>query len=400
MALVNSKKIEKQIVENLTKLKDKKGFLRANSTNYNRLFGRDSLIASWQLLDRDPGICKATLEILSKLQGKSTNREKDEEPGKILHETDLTRDVHPENYFSFPYYGSVDSTPLFLIVFAFYFRKTKDFDFLNSHWKNILAAFNWMETCGDKDKDLFLEYESAHSTGLFHQCWKDSFENHLKMNPPVAIVEAQGYQYSALMEMAYLAGIKKDYGLAQSAEKRARALKEVFNEKFWLKDCDFFALGLDGAKMPRKAIASNPGLLLFTGIVDEEKIDPTVSRLFKDDLWTPFGIRTHSSLESDFDPFNYHLGTIWPHDNWIIAEGLRKLGKNKEYKKVRDAVLEAVKGTGFKYMPEYYVVSEGKLIWSPGAGNPQAWTVGAISNFLEISRTIDENQPVAHSLDT
>ena len=152
-------KIRKQLLREIQTLKDRKGFLRAGLPKYNRLFGRDSLIAAWQLLDWNPDICKTTLEILSKLQGKVFNDEREEEPGKIIHETDLKKSRHPNDLFPFPYYGAVDSTPLFLILFAFYFKKTKDRKFLQSHWEHILMVLHWMEESGDKDKDYFLEYE-------------------------------------------------------------------------------------------------------------------------------------------------------------------------------------------------------------------------------------------------
>ena len=366
----------------IKQLKDKKGFLKAGLPKFNRLFGRDSLISAWQLLDRAPGICQATLEILSQYQGKVFNEEKEEEPGKILHETDLEKSYHPEGYFPFPYHGSIDSTPLFLIVFAFYFKKTNDRKFLDYHWENILRAINWMEECGDKDKDFFLEYQRKNEKGLFHQGWKDSFENHLKIEPPVAIVEAQGYQYSALKEVAKLAEIKKDFDLAKRLLGRAEKLKEEFDKKFWMPEKNYFALALNGKKEKRNATTSNPGHLLFTGILKEEKIKLVVKRLFEKDLWTPFGIRTHSTLEPDFNPKSYHLGSIWPHDNWLIAQGLRKLGYEKEYQKIKKAVLLAFEELGF--LPEFYGVADGKITleMEETPCYPQAWAAGALLNFL------------------
>lgn len=383
-------KIKNYLIRDLRRLKDRKGFLRANTTNFNWLFGRDSLISAWQLLDWNPEICKATLAILAKFQGEVLNDEKEEEPGKILHETDFKKNWHPGGYFPFPYYGSIDSTPLFLIVFSFYFRKTKDLKFLNFYWGNIIRAVHWLEEYGDRDKDFFLEYERKNPKGLFHQGWKDSFENHLKITPPVAIVEAQGYHYAALSEVAHLAEVKKDAELARSLRKRADILKKEFNKRFWMPKEKYFALALDGEKQQRKAITSNPGLLLFTGIVEEDKIESVVSRLFQEDLWTPYGIRTHSILEPDFSPFSYHLGSVWPHDNWMIAEGLRKLGKKEEFGKIKEAILRVIKEIDYRYFPEYYAVVNGHLYWSAKAGHLQAWTIGAIFNFLEITPTLGE----------
>jgi glycogen debranching enzyme len=380
---LQAKILKQRLLLDLRKLKDRRGFLKAGLPRFDRLFGRDSLISAWQLLDAKPGIAKATLEILSQYQGKVINDEKEEEPGKILHELDFKQKFHPKHRFPFPYYGSVDSTLLFLILFSFYYKKTKDKKFLDLHWENILKAIHWIEEYGDKDKDLFVEYQKKSKNGLFHQGWKDGFNDHLKINPPVALVEVQGYQYLALREIASLAEEKKDWDLVDKLEGRAWELKKKFNKKFWMEDKKYFALALDGKKQQRKAITSNPGHLLFTGIIREkEKIDFVVKRLFEKDMFTPYGIRTHSGLEEDFDPKFYHLGSVWPHDNWIIAQGLKKLGYQKEYQKIRKAILRAYKELG--YLPEYYVVVNGKItVYLP---QPpcylQAWSLGALFNFL------------------
>ncbi len=371
------------LLKEIKKLKDRKGFLKAGLPKFDRLFGRDSLIAAWQLLDWNPGICKATLEILSQLQGKVINDEREEEPGKIIHETDLEKNWNPEGYFPFPYYGSIDSTPLFLIIFAFYFKKTKDRKFLRIRWENILMALNWMEEYGDKDKDYFLEYQRKNPKGLFHQGWKDGFEDRLKIEPPVAIVEVQGYQYLALKEIADLAELRKDQDLAKKLRDRAGNLREEFNRKFWMEDVKYFALGLDGKKEQRKAITSNPGHLFFTGILEANKVKSVIQLLFSSELWTSYGIRTHSMTEPDFDPKGYHSGSIWPHDSWIIAQGLKKQGFKEEYEKIKKAILLAYKEIGF--LPEYYGVKEGKIVQVSEASHPQAWATCALFNFLGLS---------------
>ncbi|MDP2649341.1 MAG: amylo-alpha-1,6-glucosidase [bacterium] len=379
-------KTRRQLLKEIKALKDRKGFLRAGLPRFDRLFGRDSLIAAWQLLDWNPGICKATLEVLSQLQGKVVNDEKEEEPGKIIHETDLEENWQSEGLYPYPYYGSVDSTSLFLIVFFFYFKKTKDIKFLKSHWGNILMALMWMEEYGDKDKDYFLEYQRKNPKGLFHQGWKDSFKNHLKIEPPVAIVEVQGYQYLALKNIAQLAEEEKDQETAKKLRERAEKLKKEFNEKFWMPKANYFALGLDKNKKQREAITSNPGHLLFTGILEENKIDLLVKRLFQEDLFTPYGIRTLSSFEPDFSPWSYHLGSVWPHDNWIIAQGLKKLGYKKEYEKIKSAVISVFRKLDL--IPEFYGVIEDKIAWKDLEQvdcYPQAWATGALFNFLEVS---------------
>ena len=377
MKRVSLKEIKASLLREMNLLKDKRGFLKAGLPRYNRLFGRDSLISAWELLNIDPDIAKNTLEILSHYQGQKTERASEEEPGRILHEV--------RSFFRWDYYGSVDSTPLFLILFYFYFKKTKNEKFLRKHWTNILLALHWMYHYGDRDGDLFLEYHRKTKLGLFHQGWKDGFENHLKISPPVAIVEVQGYQYVALMGTAELAeDIFGDRKLKKSLRQRAISLKKKFNQKFWMEDKKYFALALDGKKRQRKAITSNPGHLLFTGIGDREKTRLVIKRLFQDDMWTPYGIRTHSSQEPDFDPFSYHLGSVWPHDNWIIAQGLKKLGYKKEYQMIKKAVLRANQKLG--HLPEYYGVSlDGKIFIDKLRAKPcfpQAWTLGALLNFL------------------
>jgi len=377
--------LKNKTLKEIQELKDRKGFLKAGLPKFNRLFGRDSLISAWEMIDKNPGICQATLEILSQYQGKVFNNERDEEPGKIIHETDLKEKRHPKGYFPFPYYGSVDSTPLFLILFSFYYKKTEDIRFLNNHWENILNGLHWMEEYGDKDKDLFLEYQRKNPKGLFHQSWKDDFENHLNIEPPVAMVEVQGYQYLALKEVAYLAEVKKDWDLSDKLEERAWQLKKKFNRDFWMEDKKYFALALDKDKKQRKAIASNPGHLLFTGILDGDKINSVIRRLFEKDLFTPFGIRNHSDKEPDFNPWSCHFGSIWPHDNWIIAQGLKKLGYEKEYQKIKKAVLSAYEKIGL--LPEFYGFKDGKITieMEKPPCYPQAWSSGALYNFLTTS---------------
>lgn len=382
--MFTEQELKRKLLSDINELRDKKGFLQAGLPYFDRLFGRDSLISAWQLLDTDPDICRKTLMILAEYQGKDLNDESEEEPGKILHETMAGAKRHPAGFFPFPYYGSVDSTALFIIVFYFYFKKTRDHQFLKQYWQNILSAVNWMEQYGDKDKDYFLEYERKNPKGLFHQGWRDGFENHLSVEPPVAIVEAQGYQYFALKIAQFFAEELKDVSLKDGPGKRAENLKRKFNESFWVQGEKYFALALDGKKLQRRAITSNPGHLLFCGIINKDKEKFVVSRLFGNELWTPFGVRTHSIKEPDFDAFSYHLGSVWPHDNWIIAQGLKKQGYRNEYEKIKNGLLAAYKEIGS--IPEFYGVSPaGKIILKDLKKmpcSPQAWSSGALLNFL------------------
>jgi len=366
--------IKKQLKEEIALLKDEQGFLRAGLPRFNRLFGRDALIAAWQLLDIDPNIARDTIKVLAELQGDVFNDTTEEEPGKIIHEA--------KGYFPYNYYGSVDSTPLFLILAGFYFKKTKDAEFIKNHWNNFRRAAKWVINFGDRDNDSFLEYQQKTFGGLYHQGWKDGFKDHLKILAPVRIVEAQGDAYLALKETVGLAESAGENEFADLLEQKAETLKKKFNNAFWMSKAKYFCLALDRDNNQREAITSNPGQLLFTGIVSKEKIEPVVKKLFSRELWTLYGIRTHAISEPDFDPLSYHLGSIWPHDNWIISQGLKKLGFKEEYEKIKAALIAAYEKIGF--IPEYYGAVNGKVTieTEKTVNYPQAWASAALLNFL------------------
>ena len=375
---MNIKEIKRKLLLEIEKLKSPTGYLNAGCPRYNTLFGRDSLISAWQMLEIDPLIAKATLKILAKYQGKNVDPKSEEELGKILHEHRFTHEEQRElPSWKFPYYGSVDSTPLFMFLAARYLRKTGDKPFVIKTMKNVSAAYSWIKGSGDLDGDGYVEYERKNPYGLFHQGWKDGVKDHLRIKPPVAIVEVQGYVYAAYQSLKFL--LKKIAGkVPDDLSLKRKELKFKFNRDFWMEKEKFFALALDGKKKQRKAVTSNPGHLLFTGIVSKNKVKQLVSRLFKQDLWTPYGIRTHSSLEPDFDPYNPHLGCVWPHDNWIIYKGLQKLGFLIHAERIKEALLRTYKKLG--KIPEFYAVVNDKIVDMsiPKSGRPlsnplQAW---------------------------
>ncbi|NIQ06943.1 MAG: amylo-alpha-1,6-glucosidase, partial [Candidatus Korarchaeota archaeon] len=325
------------------------------------LFGRDSIISAWQMLGIDPSVAKATLAVLAKYQGKEVDPFSEEEPGKTLHEHRFTpeeREELPE--WKFPYYGSIDSTPLFVILATEYFKKTGDSTFILEIADNLLAAFEWMKKYGDRDGDGYLEYQRRNPLGLFHQGWKDGVQDHLKIKPPVRIVEVQGYVYAAYSGISFLAKKVGWKQISEEALKRARLLRETFNPDFWMKKEGFFALALDGRGRQRRAVTSNPGHLLFTEIASSSKISSLVSRFFMPDLWTTYGIRTHSSQESDFDTYSHHLGCIWPHDNWFIYKGLESLGFRDHAREIKTALIRAYRE--LDKIPEFYTVAKGEIV--------------------------------------
>jgi len=350
--------IRKRLFADVAGLRAPRGYLNAGYPNFDTLFGRDSLISAWQMLDVDPLIARATLDILSGYQAKTIDLEADAEPGKILH------NEREESFGGKMYFGSVDSTPLFIVLADKYFQKTDDRIFLLKIWDNIVAAVNWMSMYGDADHDHFIEYERKHSHGgLSHQGWRDIIApgDHLKISPPVAIVEAQGYAYAAYRAAANLAGqLGRDGLLASSWLKKSDALCEAFHKSFWREEESYYYLALDGHKAPKKSVSSNPGHLLFTGIVPQEILARFVDRLFQPDLFTPYGIRTTSEKDSDFDASSYHLGSVWAHDNWIIYYGLKQLGFVDEANLIKQGLVSVYEELG--HIPELFAVVDGKVV--------------------------------------
>ena len=390
--------IDQKLLKELEQLKSPKGFLKAGHPYYLRLFGRDSMIAAWELLDFDPNIAKATLLILAKLQGKKVSKKSEEEPGKILHE-------HYEEgfkqklwtflktpfilkpllliaylFWKFPYYGAIDGAGLWINLLYEYYQKTKDKKLVEKVWPNLLRALEWTFQYGDKDKDGFIEYKRKNPVGLFHQAWKDALLIYIK--PPVAMVEVQAYYYRAYKVALELA---KEINREESLEKfnlkqKAEELKEKFNRLFWWEEENYFYFALNGKKKPVKIITSNPGQCIYFEILDDDKREKVVQRLFQDDLWTPYGIRCHSPKSPYFRYYGYAQGGIWPHDNWFIYLGLKKYGYQKEAERIKNAILGVWKKLG--YMPEFYAEKQGRLSVPKRSCYPQAFSTGAIIYFL------------------
>lgn len=374
-----------RLLKNIGELRSSMGYLNAGCPRYNTLFGRDALISAWQMLEIDPSIARATLQTLARYQGKTVNPKAEEEPGKILHQFRFDPKSQQSPCWDFPYYGSVDSTPFFIIMAGEYFRQTKDKPFISKIWENILAAFEWIRDYGDKDRDGYVEYERKNPDGLLHQGWKDGVEDHLKIRPPVAIVEAQGYVYGAYQNLIFLERELSKDQVSEEASTRSEILGKQFNEDFWMEEENYFALALNWEKRQTKLVTSNPGHLLFTGIAAKDKIKPLVSRLFHPDLWTPFGIRNHSAKDSDFDPYSYHKGSVWPHDNWIIYKGLWTLGFGPYAELIKKALLRAFGELG--KIPELYAVVNDKIVdlsqMEGVLANPlQAWSSAGLLEMI------------------
>ena len=352
------------------------------------VFGRDSLIASYQLLPYQAELARATLEALAEYQATEWDNFRDAEPGKILHElrrgtlAALGRIPHT------PYYGTHDATMLFLVLLDEYERWSGDTALVRRLEPNARAALAWIEGPADLDGDGFLEYRSRTDSpySLSNHCWKDSdgsivFSDGSVAEPPLAVCELQGYAYDARLRAARLA--REAWGdeeLAARLERDAADLRRRFHDAFWLKGKGCYALALDGEKRQVDAVASNNGHLLWSGIVPEQRAASVARVLLREDLSSGWGVRSLSSREAAFNPLGYHLGTVWPHDTAIAAEGLRRYGFRAEASELALTILQAAAAFGHR-LPEVFAGFARDRAHTPveypGALKPQAWAAGA-----------------------
>ncbi|GAA1032582.1 glycogen debranching N-terminal domain-containing protein [Virgisporangium ochraceum] len=341
------------------------------------LFGRDSLITSYQALPFAPDLCRGTLRALAACQATTDDPFRDAEPGKIAHELRHGELTHVGDRPHSPYYGSADATPLFLVVLDEYERWTGDAATVRDLEGAARAALAWL------DRD-FVTYDSRNPvSGLPVQCWKDSPDAIVhpdgRFAPlPHATCEIQGYAYDALVRSARLArSCWDDEELARSLETRARALRERFLDRFWLPDRGFYALALDGDDAPVATLTSNIGHLLWSGIVPDEHVDAVVGHLLGPDLFSGWGIRTLAAGQRPYNPMGYHRGTVWPHDTALVVAGLTRYGRRAEAARVATALLEAAPFFDFR-LPEVFVGTDrgGAPVAYPTACSPQAWAAG------------------------
>ncbi len=351
------------------------------------LFGRDSMIVSYQALPFTSELAEATLQALAQQQGRRVDDFRDEEPGKIMHEMRFGEMTAFEERPHSPYYGAADATPLFLILLDEVERWTGNAELVRQLEMEARAALTWIDKYGDRNGDGYVEYSRRNTeTGLVNQCWKDSWNSILFADGtlsrlPRATCEIQGYVYDAKMRAAHLAReFWHDPELADRLEKEAAELKHRFNRDFWLEDREFFALAIDGDGRKVDALTSNIGHLLWSGIVEEDKAEAVVRHLMGPHLYSGWGVRTMAEGEGGYNPIGYHLGTIWPHDNAFIAMGLRRYGYREEAARVAMGMLEAA--TYFKgRLPEAFAGYPRQLtefpVEYPTACSPQAWASGA-----------------------
>jgi glycogen debranching enzyme len=346
------------------------------------LFGRDTLITSFQELVLGPGPAAAALRALAEVQAEVDDPERDAEPGKIVHEL---RRGKTAAVWTDRYYGTVDATPLFLVLLSELWRWSGDDAIVRELEGAARKALVWIDSYGDRDGDGFVEYLRRGTHGIDNQSWKDSwnstvFHDGTLAQAPIAPVEVQGYVYDAKRRVAELARrVWGDEETASRLEHEAAVLRERFNEVFWLDERGWYALGLDRDKRPLDALASNMGHLLWSGIVPAERVAQVAGRLTSGSLWSGWGVRTLAADEGAFDPVEYHNGTIWPHDNSLIALGLAQVGRRDEASQIVRSQLDAA--PFFEYrLPEHFAGFDRRDPEPPGvvpsSARPQAWAAG------------------------
>lgn len=351
------------------------------------LFGRDSLLSSFETLVLDPELARGTLCVLAAHQGTEFNDERDEDPGKILHER-RSGEMTATNEVAFGRsYGSVDSTPLFLILANAYLQWTGDRSLLMQLRGAIKHATEWILKYGDLDGDGLIEYMRRNPKGLFNQGWKDSGDANRHSDgtiaqPPIALIEVQGYAVRALAGAAEMLRIlKEDQGLVDAAAKKSRELLGLIEKRFWLEDRRYYAMALDRDKKPLRVDGSNPGHLLFVEAISADRARQVADRVLEPGLFSGWGIRTLSRNERCYNPMSYHCGSVWPHDNALVGYGMALYGLHREAATIFHALYDTALHFRDYRLPELFCgvtrQPKGEPVHYPVSCSPQAWAAGA-----------------------
>ncbi|HMF97453.1 MAG TPA: amylo-alpha-1,6-glucosidase [Vicinamibacterales bacterium] len=355
-------------------------------------FGRDGIITALQTLWVNPRIARGVLEYLAVTQADAVDEQQDAEPGKILHETRSSEMARLGEVPFGRYYGSVDATPLFVILAGAYFDWTGDPVFLSTIWPHVERALAWIDRYGDRDGDGFVEYARQSSSGLVHQGWKDSKDaifhaDGTLADAPIALCEVQAYVYDARQRAACMASTLGDEARARRLRDQAQRLRTLFEERFWCENESTYALALDGSKRPCRVRTSNGGHCLFGGIASPDRARRVAETLVDAPMFSGWGVRTVSSAEHRYNPMSYHNGSVWPHDNGIIAAGFARYGFDDLIPRPFDALFDASTTVESYRLPELFCgfhrrAGEGPTLY-PVACSPQAWSSGVVFHLLQ-----------------
>jgi glycogen debranching enzyme len=367
-----------------------RSIVAAGAPWFMAVFGRDSLLTSWMVLPLDQQLALGTLQTLASFQGRSVEPLSEEQPGRIPHELRFGRRASLALGGGNVYYGTVDATPLFVMLLGELRRWGIAPEQVDALLPAADRALEWLLTYGDRDADGFVEYQRATDRGLLHQGWKDSvdgvtFADGRLAEPPIALCEAQAYAYGAYLARAHFAREVGDAGTAEDWARRANDLKTAFNERFWLPDRGWFALALDRDKRPVDALTSNIGHCLWSGIVDQDKAASVAEHLLSPRMFTGFGVRTLASDMAAYNPLSYHNGSVWPHDNAILAAGLARYGFVDEAREVALGILAAAERFDGR-LPELFCGFDRDEfpdpVPFPTSCSPQAWASAAPVQLL------------------
>jgi glycogen debranching enzyme len=365
-------------------------------------FGRDSLIVSLQNILVYPGFARGSLEVLGRWQAKERDDFRDAEPGKIMHELRYGELAHFKLIPHTPYYGTADATPLYLVTLHAAWRATGDHTLLERYLPNAEAALDWIDNYGDRDGDMLQEYQTRSPVGYENMAWKDAgdsmtYPDGSPVRGPKALCELQGYVYDAWVRMAEVFDALGKPDRADGLRAKAAALFRKFNETFWDEEGGFYAYMLDGEKRQVLTVASNPGHLLWSGIVPADRAARVVARLMAPDMNSGWGIRTLSSQHPAYNPYSYQNGSVWPHDNSLIALGFKRYGFSAEAGHIARDISEAASHFLLNQLPELYAGVERGPGSFPvqylGANVPQAWAAGSCFALLQAMLGIQPDAP-------
>ena len=364
-------------------------------------FGRDGLLTALFTLWIDPTIAQGVLRFLAATQATALDPARDATPGKILHEMRYGEMAQLGEVPFARYYGSVDATPLFIVLAGEYFRRTADLETVRAVWPNVEAALRWIDAYGDADGDGFIEYDRQNATGLVNQGWKDShdaiFDEDGRMaEGPIALCEVQGYVYSAKRHAATLASALGRPEIAEALLQQAEKLRERFEAAFWLEDLSTYALALDGAKKPCRVVASNAGHALFAEIADPARARRVAATLLGATCFSGWGVRTAAVSAARYNPMSYHNGSVWPHDNAVIALGFARYGLKAEVLKIFQGLFEAAGYMDLRRLPELFCGFPWRRLNAPTlypvACIPQAWASASVFALVQASLGLEFDQ--------